>query len=341
MEKKLLHDQLKRPLRDLRISVTDRCNFRCTYCMPAEIFGPDFPFLPKDQLLSFEEITRLVEIFSDAFGIKKIRITGGEPLMRKDLPALIEKIFQIDGINDIAMTTNGVLLTKYAAQLKEAGLKRVSVSLDSLNDDLFAKINGRGVKVDAVLKGIDAAAKAGLKVKINMVVQKGVNEHEVVPMAQFFKDEGHILRFIEFMDVGNTNKWNLEKVYSRQEILEDIMKVLPFEQVAPNYTGEVAARFRYLGTDNEFGIISSVTGAFCSTCNRARLSAEGKLYTCLFSGDGHDLRTPLRANKSNDELAQIVTGIWENRHDRYSEMRDKNPERNVSRKKVEMSHIGG
>ncbi|PLR80767.1 GTP 3',8-cyclase MoaA [Bacillus canaveralius] len=341
MEKKLLQDQLRRPLRDLRISVTDRCNFRCSYCMPAEIFGPDFPFLPKDQLLSFEEITRLVDIFSGAFGIKKIRITGGEPLMRKDLPALIEKIFQIDGINDIAMTTNGVLLSKYAGQLKQAGLQRVSVSLDSLNDDLFAKINGRGVKVDAVLKGIDAAAKAGLKIKINMVVQKGVNEHEVVPMAQFFKDEGHILRFIEFMDVGNTNKWNMEKVYSRREILEDISHVLPFEQISSNYSGEVAARFRYLGADSEFGIISSVTEAFCSTCNRARLSAEGKLYTCLFSGDGHDLRTPLRANKSNDELAQIVTGIWENRHDRYSEMRDKNPERNVSRKKVEMSHIGG
>lgn len=309
--------------------------------MPAEIFGPDYPFLQKEQLLSFEEMERLVKIFAKAFEIKKIRLTGGEPLMRKSLPDLVEKIARIDGIDDIAMTTNGILLPQYAMDLKKAGLKRVSISLDSLDDHLFGKINGRGIKVQEVLNGIDAASEAGLKIKINMVVKKGLNDHEVVPMAKFFKEKGHILRFIEFMDVGNTNQWNMESVYSKKQILESIQGVMPFEPIAPNYLGEVASRFRYTGTEQEFGIISSVTEAFCSSCNRARLSAEGKLYTCLFSGVGHDLRTILRSEEDVSKLEKMITEIWTNRNDRYSEERDVLLQQNKGRKKVEMSHIGG
>ncbi len=309
--------------------------------MPAEIFGPDYPFLQKEQLLAFEEIERLVRIFSKAFEIKKIRLTGGEPLMRKSLPDLVEKIARIDGIDDIAMTTNGVLLPKYAMDLKKAGLKRVSISLDSLDDHLFGKINGRGVKVQEVLNGIEAASEAGLKIKINMVVKKGVNDHEVVPMAKFFKEKGHILRFIEFMDVGNTNQWNMESVFSKKQILDSINSVMPIEPIAPNYLGEVASRFRYAGTEQEFGIISSVTEAFCSSCNRARLSAEGKLYTCLFSGVGHDLRTILRSEENDSTLEKVITDIWTKRDDRYSEERDILLQQNKGRKKVEMSHIGG
>ncbi|WP_260631041.1 GTP 3',8-cyclase MoaA [Bacillus sp. S/N-304-OC-R1] len=337
----ILQDKRNRPLRDLRISVTDKCNFRCTYCMPAEIFGPDYPFLKKEQLLSFEEIERLVKIFSNAFEIKKIRLTGGEPLMRNSLPELVRKIANIDGIDDIAMTTNGVLLPKYARELKHAGLKRVSISLDSLDDELFGKINGRGVKVRDVLNGIDAASEAGLKIKINMVVKKGVNEHEIVPMAKYFKEKGHILRFIEFMDVGNTNEWNMESVYAKKEILADIEKELPFEPISPNYYGEVASRFKYTNSIQEFGIISSVTEAFCSSCNRARLSAEGKLYTCLFSGHGHDLRTLIRAQSDDAQIEEIITNIWNKRSDQYSEDRDQLRKNNKDRKKVEMSHIGG
>ncbi|MEH7124936.1 GTP 3',8-cyclase MoaA [Bacillus sp. JJ1773] len=337
----ILQDKRNRPLRDLRISVTDKCNFRCTYCMPAEIFGPDYPFLKKEQLLAFEEIERLVKIFAKAFEIKKVRLTGGEPLMRKSLPDLVEKIARIDGIDDIAMTTNGVLLPQYAMNLKKAGLKRVSISLDSLDDHLFGKINGRGVKVQEVLNGIEAASEAGLKIKINMVVKKGVNDQEVIPMAKFFKEKGHILRFIEFMDVGNTNQWNMESVFSKKQILDSIHRVMPIEPIAPNYLGEVASRFRYAGTEQEFGIISSVTEAFCSSCNRARLSAEGKLYTCLFSGVGHDLRTILRSEEDDSKLEKMITDIWTNRNDRYSEERDNLLQQNKGRKKVEMSHIGG
>lgn len=337
----ILHDKRNRPLRDLRISVTDKCNFRCTYCMPAEIFGPDYPFLQKEQLLSFEEIERLVKIFARAFEIKKIRITGGEPLMRKSLPDLVERIAKINGIEDIAMTTNGFLLPQYAKDLKKAGLKRVSISLDSLDDHIFGAMNGRGIKAQSILEGIDAAAEAGLKIKVNMVVKKGVNEHEVVPMAKFFKDKGHILRFIEFMDVGNTNEWNMESVFSKKEILAAIEKELPFDSIPPNYLGEVASRFKYIGTEQEFGIISSVTEAFCASCNRARLSAEGKLYTCLFSGQGHDLRTALRSESDDAKIEELMTNIWTNRIDQYSEDRDQLRKKNKGRKKVEMSHIGG
>ena len=331
-------DKLQRPLRDLRISVTDKCNFRCTYCMPAEIFGPDYPFLKRAELLSFEELERLTKVFVNSLGVKKIRITGGEPLMRKDLPELIEKINCIDGVEDIAMTTNGSLLPKYANELKRAGLQRVSVSLDSLSDEVFGKINGKGVTVQTVLDGIDAAAEAGLKVKINMVVKRGMNDKDVIPMAKFFREKGHILRFIEYMDVGNSNQWKLDDVYPKKQIIEDIHAVMPLEPIAPNYTGETANRFQYIGSDQEIGVISSVSDAFCSTCNRARLSADGKLYTCLFASKGHDLRKPVRSNLNDQELSSVIENIWLGRKDRYSEERGS---KSTNRNKVEMSRIGG
>lgn len=331
-------DHFNRPLRDLRISVTDKCNFRCSYCMPAEIFGPDYPFLKKEELLSFEEIERLTKIFVSSLGVEKIRITGGEPLMRRNLADLIRKIKNIDGVEDIAMTTNGSLLPKYAQELKDAGLKRVSISLDSLRDEIFGKINGRGVSVQTVLDGIDAASDAGLQVKINMVVKRGMNESEIIPMAKFFREKGHILRFIEFMDVGNTNEWKLDDVYPKKQIIEDIHSVMPLEPIDPNYTGEVATRYRYKGSEDEIGVISSVSDAFCSSCNRARLSASGMLYTCLFASNAHDIKTPLRSDNSDEQLSNLLGSIWNGRKDRYSE------ERSISgtkRKKIEMSHIGG
>ncbi|MFZ3587732.1 GTP 3',8-cyclase MoaA [Bacillus sp. DJP31] len=331
-------DQLKRPLRDLRISVTDKCNFRCSYCMPAEIFGPDFQFLKRDELLSFEELERLTKLFVEGLGVKKIRITGGEPLMRKDLPLLISKLRKIQGVEDVAMTTNGYFLPKFAKELRQAGLDRVSISLDSLKDEVFGKINGRGVTVQSVLDGIHAAHEAGLQVKINMVVKRGMNEDEIIPMAQFFREKGHILRFIEFMDVGNSNQWKLDDVYTKKQIIEDIHKLMPLEAIQPNYTGEVATRFRYIGSDDEIGVISSVSDAFCSSCNRARLSAEGKLYTCLFANSGHDLRSPLRSELSDKELTSHLEEIWHGRKDRYSEERGLS---STKRSKVEMSHIGG
>ncbi|ASN04478.1 GTP 3',8-cyclase MoaA [Virgibacillus necropolis] len=335
---KSVYDALDRPLRDLRISVTDKCNFRCTYCMPAEIFGPDFPFLKKEELLSFDEIERLATIFVKELGVKKIRITGGEPLMRRDLPVLIHKLTQINGVEDLAMTTNASLLPRYAKDLKASGLNRVSVSLDSLNDDIFGKINGRGVTVNKVLKGIEAAEKAGLGVKINMVVKQGMNHEEIIPMAKFFREKGHILRFIEFMDVGNSNDWKLDDVYTKKQILQDIHNVMPIEPLQPNYPGEVATRYRYVGSNEEVGVISSVSDAFCSSCNRARLTAEGKLFTCLFASNGHDLRKLVRSNLANTEVADKVKNIWIPRKDRYSEERG---DKSIKREKVEMSHMGG
>lgn len=290
-------DTRNRPLRDLRISVTDKCNFRCQYCMPAEIFGPDFEFLPQHRLLSFEEITRLTRIFTSV-GVGKIRITGGEPLMRKELPKLIEMIRQVEGVQDIAMTTNGSLLARHAKALKEAGLDRVTVSLDSLDDERFGRMNGRGYHVSDVLKGIEAAAEAGLSIKLNMVVQRGVNDEDILPMARFFREQKHTLRFIEFMDVGNSNGWKLDQVVPSSEIVQRIHEEMPLTPIDPNYFGEVASRYRYVGTDQEIGLISSVTQAFCSTCTRARLSAEGKLYSCLFASVGDDLRAPLREGKA-------------------------------------------
>ncbi|WCK55477.1 GTP 3',8-cyclase MoaA [Aneurinibacillus sp. Ricciae_BoGa-3] len=330
-------DQRNRPLRDLRISVTDRCNFRCRYCMPADIFGPDYEFLPRKDILSLEELERLVHIFV-GLGVKKLRITGGEPLLRKNLSYLIQSVSQIDGLEDIALTTNGVLLPKFAQDLKAAGLKRVNVSLDSLNDERFQYLNGGKSKVQPVLDGIEAAAQAGLKVKINMVVQKGINEQDVLPMARYFKEHKHILRFIEFMDVGNHNGWNMNRVFSKKAIIEQINREMPLEPIPGNYTGEVASRYRYVGSEEEIGIISSVTDAFCGTCNRARISAEGKMYTCLFASEGHDLRSFLRSDKTNEELARIIGQLWGNREDHYSEERSHTTR---SLPKVEMSHIGG
>ncbi|KRU17763.1 GTP 3',8-cyclase MoaA [Bacillus pumilus] len=330
-------DKRHRPLRDLRISVTDRCNFRCTYCMPAEIFGPDYPFLNKEELLSFEEIEQLATLFAKDLGVVKIRITGGEPLMRKDLPLLIEKLSKIPGIEDIAMTTNGTLLPVYAEKLKKAGLQRVTISLDSLNPDRFKQMNGRNISIQKVFDGIEAAKKAGLVIKINMVVQKGVNDQDVLPMAAYFKKEGHILRFIEFMDVGNTNKWNLEHVMTKKEIIGLIDSTFPIKPEPPQYPGEVANRFFYQDGSGEIGIISSVSDAFCGTCNRARLSARGELFTCLFASSGFDLKRVIRSTKDNEDIKNILKEIWSNRHDQYSAEREKKKDQ----KKVEMSYIGG
>lgn len=339
MEKQVFDSQ-KRPLRDLRISVTDKCNFRCQYCMPAEIFGPDYPFLPQHKLLSFEEIARLTGIFT-SLGVEKIRITGGEPLMRRNLADLIRMIRQVDGVRDIAMTTNGSLLARHAEELKAAGLDRVTVSLDSLDDERFGRINGRGYRVEQILEGIEAAAAAGLGVKINMVVQRGVNDQDILPMARYFREKGHILRFIEFMDVGNSNGWKLDQVVPSREIIRMIHAEMPLEPVNPNYYGEVASRYRYVGTEQEIGLISSVTQAFCSTCTRARLSAEGRMYNCLFASEGEDLRDPLRAGMSDEELGEKISAIWTRRDDRYSEERLKHTPGISQRTKVEMSHIGG
>ncbi|MCC2931255.1 GTP 3',8-cyclase MoaA [Bacillus mojavensis] len=338
-ESRQMLDKKNRPLRDLRISVTDRCNFRCTYCMPAELFGPDYPFLKKEELLSFEEMERLATLFVTRFGVEKIRLTGGEPLMRKDMPELIKKLARIPGLRDIAMTTNGSLLPVYAEKLKEAGLKRVTISLDSLEDERFKMINGRGVSVSKVLEGIEAAKQAGLGVKINMVVQRGVNEKDILPMARYFKENGHILRFIEFMDVGNTNQWEKKDVMTKAEIIDVINEHMPVEPIKPNYKGEVASRFRYLDGSGEIGVISSVSDAFCGSCNRARLSARGELFTCLFASSGYDLRAPVRQGLSDGELTEMIGTVWKNRIDQYSV--DRTLSKTAGKKKVEMSYIGG
>lgn len=332
-----IKDKRTRTLRDLRISVTDRCNFRCRYCMPKEIFGADYPFLEREEILSFEEITRLAGIFSE-FGVEKIRLTGGEPLLRRNLPALIESLYNVSGIKDIALTTNGVFLPKHAKALKQAGLTRVNVSLDSLNDEVFMKINdvGRGVK--PVLDGIRAAQGEGLKVKVNMVVKKGLSDNEIMPMVHYFKREGITLRFIEFMDVGTTNGWNYKDVISKKEIHDLINSHYPLEPVEPGYVGEVAKRYRYSGTDTEVGFISSVTESFCTSCNRARVSTDGKLFTCLFAQSGFDLKSMIRGNASDDELKEAIRGVWEKRDDRYSEIRT---EESQASRKIEMSYIGG
>ncbi|PLR66354.1 GTP 3',8-cyclase MoaA [Bacillus sp. UMB0893] len=338
MEKGIL-DKLQRPLRDLRLSVTDRCNFRCRYCMPEEIFGPDYPFLSSDKILSFDEMERLTRIFV-SLGVKKIRITGGEPLLRKDLPELIHRLKSISKSEDIAITTNGSLLKKFAPDLFNAGLRRVTISLDSLDDQRFNQLNGNKSKVSRVLDGIQAASDAGLKVKVNMVVQKGKNDQDIIPMAKYFKENKHTLRFIEYMDVGNSNGWRMTEVMTKQEILDQIGTIMPLEQIEPNYVGEVATRYRYIGSDQEIGIISSVTDSFCSTCSRVRVSAEGKLYTCLFASKGYDLRHLLRSGESDDAIINKITDIWNHRSDRYSDERAIG-DHSINRSKVEMSHIGG
>ena len=332
-----LIDTLNRPLRDLRISVTDRCNFRCVYCMPKELFGPDHQFLHRDKVLTFEEITRLTKIFV-AHGVKKIRLTGGEPLVRKDLPDLIAMLAAIPNL-DLTMTTNGSLLPKFAHALKDAGLKRVTVSLDSLDNAIFKSMNDVDFPVEKVLEGMDAAAEAGLEpIKVNMVVKRGLNESSILPMARFFREKGYILRFIEYMDVGHTNGWRLNDVVSAKEIIKMISKEMPLEPLDPNYQGEVAERWKYKDGSGEIGVVASVTQAFCRDCNRARLSAEGALYTCLFSIKGHDLRDLMRSGATDEELSQAIARVWGRRSDRYSELRSENT---VDLPKVEMSHIGG
>src|SRR3990167_9007597 len=302
MKNSAFNDRLQRPLRDLRISVTDRCNLRCIYCMPREIFGPEYPFLPKNEILTFEEITRLAKIFV-SLGVKKIRITGGEPLLRKDIELLIEKLSNEVRIEDLALTTNGVLLTEKSATLKKNGLHRVTVSLDSLNNETFSSMNGTGVKVESVLKGIDSALDSGLNVKVNMLVMKGVNENDILPMAEYFKDKRVTVRFIEFMDTGNNNQWNTEKVFTAKEITECLRTRFELEQIPPDYSGEVALRFRYKGTQIETGIIASVSLPFCGTCNRLRLSANGRLFTCLFAKRQVNNR-PLAERRSRLQVPQ-------------------------------------
>lgn len=333
-----VEDRLARPVRDLRVSVTDRCNFRCRYCMPREVFGPNFAFLPRAELLTFEEITRLVRLFATE-GVTKVRLTGGEPLLRRELDRLVEMIAAVDGIADIALTTNGALLARHAERLAAAGLTRVTVSLDALDDETFAAMNGIGAKVATVLNGIDAAHAAGLApVKVNMVVKRGVNDHSVVPMAEHFRARGITLRFIEYMDVGTTNRWQLDEVVPSAEILAMLDAHWPLEPVERDYAGEVASRYRYRDGSGEIGLISSVTQPFCGACTRARLSAEGKLYTCLFAAAGHDLRTPLRDGADDAALADIVRSTWAKRADRYSEQRSPTRRRES---KIEMSYIGG
>jgi GTP 3',8-cyclase len=338
MEKTIIKDKLNRPLHDLRISVIDRCNFRCQYCMPADQFGPDFEFLPKSALLTYEEIERLAKIFV-SLGVEKIRLTGGEPLLRRDMPILVEKLSAIEGLMDIGLTTNGVLLPKFAKDLKEAGLKRVNVSLDTLNDELFGIINGRGVGTGPVLEGIEAAKQAGLGVKINMVVKKGLNDSEIGPMAEYCKENGLELRYIEFMDVGSTNGWKMDDVITKKQIYYILKEQFELEPVDPAYYGEVAKLYRYKDKDVNVGFITSVSESFCSSCTRSRLSANGQIFTCLFNGNGHDIRNFMRNGASDEEIRERVSAIWNGRDDRYSD--ERTAETHKNRKKIEMSYIGG
>ncbi|MDR4901518.1 GTP 3',8-cyclase MoaA [Bacillus mycoides] len=333
-----MRDSLERPLQDLRISVIDRCNFRCTYCMPAEVFGPDYAFLQEEFLLTFDEIERLARLFI-SMGVNKIRLTGGEPLLRKDLPKLIARLAKLEGLKDIGLTTNGIHLAKQAKALKDAGLKRVNISLDAIEDHVFQNINGRNVSTKPVLKGIEAAKAAGLEVKVNMVVKKGMNDSQILLMARYFKEQEIQLRFIEFMDVGSTNGWNFEQVIKKEQLIEKINRVYPIEPVKPRYFGEVAKLYRYVGSDAEVGFITSVSESFCSSCTRARISADGKFFTCLFGTKGTDLRTLLRENISDASLLKILQHTWECRTDRYSD--ERTAESTNKRPKVEMSYIGG
>jgi cyclic pyranopterin phosphate synthase len=334
-----IYDVLNRPLHDLRISVTDRCNFRCTYCMPKEVFGRDYVFMPQSELLTFEEITRLSRVFV-ANGVEKIRLTGGEPLVRRSVEKLVAMLSQIEGLRDLTMTTNGSLLTLDKARaLKKAGLNRITISLDSLRDEVFAAMNDVGVPVLAVLGAIDNAAQAGLTpVKIDMVVKRGVNQDSILEMAEHFRGSGHILRFIEYMDVGTTNGWRMEDVVPAREILDIVSGVWPVEAVDANYYGEVAERWRYTDGGGEIGIIASVTQPFCGSCTRVRLSADGQLYTCLFGVFGRDFRKPLREGATDEDVDALLKSVWSRRKDRYSEIRSGET---LTLRKVEMSRIGG
>ncbi|MBI4997480.1 MAG: GTP 3',8-cyclase MoaA [Rhodocyclales bacterium] len=324
-------------MHDLRISVTDRCNFRCVYCMPKTVFGRDYPFLPRQEILTYEEIVRLARLFA-AQGVAKIRLTGGEPLLRKDIERLIEQLAGIPGL-ELTLTTNGSLLATRARGLRDAGLHRVTVSLDALDDAVFKRMNDADYPVAKVLAGIEAAAACGLApVKVNMVVKRGSNDHEILPMARHFRGSGHILRFIEYMDAGNANGWLMDEVVPSAEVIRRIDAELPLEEIEPNYSGEVAERWRYRDGGGEVGVISSVTQAFCSACTRIRLSTDGKLYTCLFASSGHDLRKLLRDGSGDEQVAAAITRIWQARGDRYSELRAAGV---PVTHKIEMSYIGG
>ncbi|MFZ6688566.1 GTP 3',8-cyclase MoaA [Undibacterium sp. SXout11W] len=344
-----LADTLSRPLHDLRISVTDRCNFRCVYCMPKEIFDKNYQYLPHNALLSFEEITRIAKIFL-SHGVKKIRLTGGEPLLRKnieDLVAMLAELRTTDGLApDLTLTTNGSLLEKKAKSLKNAGLNRVTVSLDSLNDTTFKQMNDVDFAVSEVLNGIDAAHAAGLgPIKINMVVKAGVNDHEITDMARYFKNSPHILRFIEYMDVGASNHWQVNEVITSEQIILRLQEAgMPLRLLPANYEGETAQRWQHHDNQGEIGFISSVSNAFCKDCSRARLSTEGKLYTCLFATEGHDLRDIIRSKENHSDLliSNVIASIWQSRNDRYSELRNLTEAKNqTTEKKIEMSYIGG
>ncbi len=331
-----LSDSLGRNMRDLRISVTDRCNFRCVYCMPKSVFGHDYEFLSRKQLLSFEEIARIARLFV-AHGVRKIRLTGGEPLLRRHIENLVELLARLDV--ELTLTTNGALLPQKARALKDAGLNRVTVSLDSLDDTVFKAMNDVDFPVAKVLNGIDAADAAGLgPIKINAVIKRSMNGDAVLPLARHFRGTGRIMRFIEYMDVGVTNGWKMDEVVPSAEVVRMIDAEMPLEPIDPNYSGEVAERWRYRDGGGEIGVISSVTRAFCSGCTRVRLSTEGKIYTCLFADGGHDLRALLRAGNSDEEIAAAIGGIWQTRIDRYSEIRTAET---AALRKIEMSYIGG
>ncbi|SCS72517.1 GTP 3',8-cyclase MoaA [Staphylococcus caeli] len=334
-------DKLGRPIRDLRLSVTDRCNFRCDYCMPKEIFGDDFVFLPKNELLTFDEMVRISKVYTQ-LGVKKIRITGGEPLLRRDLDQLIYALTQVEGIEDIGLTTNGLLLKKHGQKLYDAGLRRINVSLDAIDDAVFQAINNRNIKASTILQQIDYAVSIGFHVKVNVVVQKGVNDDQIIPMVQYFKDKDIEIRFIEFMDVGNDNGWDFSKVVSKDEMLAVIEGHFDIEPVAPKYYGEVAKYYEHSDNQARFGLITSVSQSFCSTCTRARLSSDGKFYGCLFSTiDGFDVKAFMRNGATDEELFEQFKALWQIRDDRYSDERTEQTVANRKRKKINMNYIGG
>ena len=330
-----LLDKISRPLRDLRISVTDRCNFRCRYCMPREVFDADFEFLQRQRLLTFEEINRVVKSLLP-LGIKKVRITGGEPLLRRDLANLVAMLSDHD--LDLALTTNASLLAKYAKVLSKAGLNRVTVSLDAMDEATFQEMNDVELSIQQVLDGIEVAHSSGLDLKINCVIQRGVNEHAILPLVEYFRHTPHVLRFIEYMDVGNTNAWSLDEVVSVEEIIAKISAVYPLNPIPRTHVGDTASRYSFADGGGEIGVISSVSAPFCGNCNRARISADGQIYTCLFASSGFDLRERLRRGDSDDELAKFVSNIWRGRDDQYSQLRSNNIQ---TRDKIEMSYIGG
>lgn len=339
--KALIQDKLGRPIRDLRISVTDRCNFRCDYCMPKEIFGDDYTFLPKNELLTFEELTRISKIYAQ-LGVKKIRITGGEPLLRRNLYKLVEQLNLIDGIEDIGLTTNGLLLKKHGKNLYQVGLRRINVSLDAIEDNVFQEINNRNIKASTILEQIDYAISIGFEVKVNVVIQKGINDNQIIPMIDYFKNKNIEVRFIEFMDVGNDNGWNFNKVVTKEEMLNMIEQHFEISPVTPKYYGEVAKYFQHKDNDALFGLITSVSESFCSTCTRARLSSDGKFYGCLFaSSEGFDVKALIRSGATDDDLKAQFKRLWSIRNDQYSDNRTMQTIENNKKKKINMNYIGG